>query len=99
MDVVSEVWETEVTGCISFQIQQKLKLHKPVLKQHFQHTPIQVSVLNAEKDLETAQNCLHADPTTVDEFGIYYGLEDEGSEIKLCFFHTIKGDTQLVTIW
>ena len=52
-------------GCKSFQIQEKLKLLKPIMKKELQHTPIEVSLLQAERDLTTAQDQLHQNPLNV----------------------------------
>ena len=62
INIISNVWLTMIPGCKSFQIQEKLKLLKPVLKKELHHTPIQVSMLQAESNLTTAQAQLHQNP-------------------------------------
>ncbi|CAO2841243.1 unnamed protein product [Amaranthus hypochondriacus] len=47
---------------MSFQIQQKLKQLKSVLRYEFLHTPIQASLCQVEKQYEEAQANLHRDP-------------------------------------
>ena len=44
IDVVSKAWTTVIQGHKSFQIQEKVKLLKSILKKQFQHTHIQVSL-------------------------------------------------------
>ncbi|CAO2821003.1 unnamed protein product [Amaranthus hypochondriacus] len=47
---------------MSFQIQQKLKRLKLVLRNEFLHAPIQVSICNVENENAKAQANLHMDP-------------------------------------
>lgn len=49
---------------MSFQIHQKLKLLRTAFKEKF-HTPIQVSVREAEQALSAAQAALHDNPQDI----------------------------------
>ena len=59
--IVANVWSTNIIGCLSLQIHQKLKLLRSVLKEKFR-TPIQVTVQGAEKALSAIHADLHAHP-------------------------------------
>lgn len=50
LEVVEGVWKTPIIGHMSYQINQKLLMLKNELKKQFHRHPIQVSLLQAEKE-------------------------------------------------
>ena len=61
MSIVKECWRSKVIGCMSFQITQKLKKLKGMVKTAFQE-PIQVKFKRFEEDFLSVQNQLHQNP-------------------------------------
>jgi hypothetical protein len=55
MDSVSEAWGIPILGCKSFQILEKLKRLKPILKDRFQVNQLQALVIEAKDNLCSVQ--------------------------------------------
>lgn len=57
-DSVSKVWGTHIQGFTSFQISEKLKLLKPILKDRFQVHYLQALVIHLRIYLMFKMNCI-----------------------------------------
>ena len=62
LDVIRSVWETTIQGCCSYQISQKLKILKQLLRDKYGKDQIQIDIAKAKADLLDIQNHMHSYP-------------------------------------
>lgn len=82
LEVVENVWKCQIQGCVSFQIQQKLRNLKPQLKKYFLRTPLQASLCKIESEYSEVQERLHLDPTNQHLISLEFSLAQQLKKTK-----------------
>ena len=61
-NILQGVWDTTIQGCCSYQISQKLKILKQLLRDKYGRDQIQIDIAKARENLLDIQSQMHYHP-------------------------------------
>lgn len=96
LEVVREVWDTNIVGYPSYVISQKLRLFKCNLKRAFGRSNLQSSVESSQADLLDIQHQMHEQPDSTDLASREHFLSAQLRNLKKDFEHSLRQKAKLL---